>query len=194
MALALTHTIIIIVRSLPFSHRRRVLHALIASFMSSSHPSLRHRRRVLYLIVIAPVATSSRGHAARGVSRPEATSDLPPEAKIDLRPQASRDASDLRPQASRDASDLQPQAKSDLRTEVQSERLDKPMVDPPELADRVRDTDKEPYWIPGAFPTVFQNETGDPFNYVLKEPKLETWGPHILRSRGWWAQTHMAFM
>ena len=41
---------------------------------------------------------------------------------------------------------------------------------------------------------MFQNETGDPFNYVLKEPKLETWGPHILRSRGWWAQTHMTFM
>ena len=47
---------------------------------------------------------------------------------------------------------------------------------------------------PRRFPTIFQNETGDPFNYAIREPKLETWGPHILRSRGWWAQTHMTFM
>ena len=70
----------------------------------------------------------------------------------------------------------------------------KPLVEPPTLGDRIRDTDKEPYWIPGAFPTIFQNETGDPFNYVWKEPDLVTWGPHVLRSRGWWAQTHMTFM
>ena len=44
----------------------------------------------------------------------------------------------------------------------------KPLVDPPEFADRIRDTDKEPHWIPGAFPTIFQNETGDPFNFVLR--------------------------
>ena len=52
----------------------------------------------------------------------------------------------------------------------------KPLVEPPTLGDRIRDTDKEPYWIPGAFPTIFQNETGDPFNYVWKEPDLVTWG------------------
>ena len=100
----------------------------------------------------------------------------------------------LWPQASGDARDLPPQAESNLRTEAKSDKVDKPIVDPPELADRVRDTDKEPYWIPGAFPSVFQNETGDPSNYVFKEPKLETWGPHILRGHRWWAQTHMTFM
>ena len=62
---------------------------------------------------------------------------------------------------------------------------DKPLVEPPEFSDRVRDTDKEPYWIPATFPTIFQNETGDPYNYIVKEPDLATWGPHILRSRGW---------
>ena len=36
----------------------------------------------------------------------------------------------------------------------------KPLVDAPEFGDRLRDTDKQPYWIPGAFPTIFQNETG----------------------------------
>ena len=61
------------------------------------------------------------------------------------------------------------------------------------FGDRVRDTDKEPYWIPGAFPTIFQNETGGLLNYVLKEPDLITWGPHIMRSRGWHAQAHMTF-
>jgi hypothetical protein len=33
-----------------------------------------------------------------------------------------------------------------------------------------------------------------PYNYVEKEPDLITWGPHILRSRGWVAQAHMTFM
>ena len=67
----------------------------------------------------------------------------------------------------------------------------KPLVEAPEFGDRVRDTDKEPYWIPGAFPTIFQNETGDLHNYVLKEPDLITWGPHIMRSRGWHTQAHV---
>ena len=67
-------------------------------------------------------------------------------------------------------------------------------MDPPEFGERIRDTDKEKFWIPGAFPTIFQNETGDPYNYVDKEPDLVTWGPHILRSRGWAAQAHMTFM
>ena len=71
---------------------------------------------------------------------------------------------------------------------------DRPLVDPPEFGDRIRDTDKEPHWIPGAFPTVFQNETGDPYNYVLKEVDLILWGPHVLRSKGWHAQAHMTFM
>jgi len=73
-------------------------------------------------------------------------------------------------------------------------QADKPLVDPPEFGDRIKDTDKEPYWIPGAFPTIFQNETGDPYNYVHKEVDLITWGPHVLRAKGWHAQAHMTFM
>ena len=69
----------------------------------------------------------------------------------------------------------------------------KPLVDAPEFGDRVRDTDKEPFWIPGAFPTLFQNETGDLHNYVAKEPDVVSWGPHIMRARGWHAQAHMTF-
>ena len=73
-------------------------------------------------------------------------------------------------------------------------RKDKPMVNPPELSDIIRDTDKEPYWIPGAFPTIFQNETGDPYNYYYKEPDLQLWGPHIMMSKGWAAQAHPTFL
>ena len=69
----------------------------------------------------------------------------------------------------------------------------KPLIEAPEFGDRLRDTDKEPYWIPGAFPTIFQNETGDLDNYYEKEPDMLTWGPHIMRSRGWHAQAHMTF-
>jgi hypothetical protein len=72
--------------------------------------------------------------------------------------------------------------------------MGKPVVDPPEFGDRIRDTDREPYWIPGAFPTIFQNETGDPNNAPLKQVDLITWGPHVMRSRGWLAQTHITFM
>ena len=71
---------------------------------------------------------------------------------------------------------------------------DQPLVDPPPLGDRIRDTEKEAFWIPGAFPTIFQNEKGDPYDWKLKEPDLVKWGPHILRSKGWAAQTHMTFM
>ena len=73
---------------------------------------------------------------------------------------------------------------------------DMPLVDPPEIdaEGRIRDTDQLPHWIPGAFPTIFQNETGDPYNYKLAKPDLDTWGRHILRSRGWAAQAHMTFM
>ena len=35
----------------------------------------------------------------------------------------------------------------------------KPLVPPPEFGERIRDTDKEAGWIPGAFPTLLQNET-----------------------------------
>ncbi len=70
----------------------------------------------------------------------------------------------------------------------------KPLVDPPEFGDRIRDLEKKPFWIPGAFPTIFQNETGDPYNWHEKEPELTTWGPHVMRSRGWIAQAHMTFM
>jgi hypothetical protein len=69
----------------------------------------------------------------------------------------------------------------------------KPLVEAPEFGDRVRDTDKDPYWIPGAFPNIFQNQTGDLHNAPLKEPDMLTWGPHIMRSRGWHAQAHMTF-
>ena len=63
----------------------------------------------------------------------------------------------------------------------------------PEYGDRIRHTDQEPYWIPGAFPTIFQNETGDPHNYVWRKPEMKSWGPHIMRSRGWHAQAHPTF-
>ena len=53
--------------------------------------------------------------------------------------------------------------------------LNGPLVEAPEFGDRVRDTDKERYWIPGAFPTIFQNEMGDLHNYVMKEPDMLTW-------------------
>ena len=66
-------------------------------------------------------------------------------------------------------------------------------MEAPEFGERVRDTDKEPYWIPGAFPTISQNETGDLHNYVFKESDILSWGPHIMRSRGWHAQAHMTF-
>ena len=80
------------------------------------------------------------------------------------------------------------------RTDVKTASIDKPLVDPLEFGDRIRDTDKETFWILGAFPTIFQNETGDPYKYVLEEVDLVQWGPHVLRSRGWHAQAHMTFM
>ena len=61
-------------------------------------------------------------------------------------------------------------ADSDLAPALQIEG--KPMVDPPELDAEglVRDTDETPGWIPGTFPTIFQNETGEQHNYLLKKP------------------------
>ena len=52
----------------------------------------------------------------------------------------------------------------------------------------------EACWILGAFPSMFQNEAGDPYHFKLAKPDLVTWGPHVLRSRGRRAQAHMTFM
>ena len=71
---------------------------------------------------------------------------------------------------------------------------DKPLLEPPELASRIRDSDREPHWVPGIYPTIFQNETGDPFNYYLRQVDLQLWGPHVLMSKGWFAQTHATFL
>ena len=68
----------------------------------------------------------------------------------------------------------------------QRRKDDKPLLDPPEIDDEtgpIRDTDEVAGWIPGAFPSIFQNEAGDPYNLKLAEPDLVTWGPHVLRSR-----------
>jgi len=66
--------------------------------------------------------------------------------------------------------------------------IGKPLVEPPEYGDRINDTEKEAYWIPGAFPTIFQNETGDLHYCPLKTTDIQSWGPHIMRSPGWHAQ------
>ena len=52
----------------------------------------------------------------------------------------------------------------DVAAPVEVEIKGKPLLDPPEFGDRVCDTGREPFWIPGAFPTIFQNQTGDPYN------------------------------
>ncbi len=49
-------------------------------------------------------------------------------------------------------------------------RAGESLADPHELAERIRDTDKMPSWIPGAFPTILQNEAGDAHRYQLKNP------------------------
>ena len=64
----------------------------------------------------------------------------------------------------------------------------------PSFGERINDQERKPKWIPGTFPTIFQNGTGDPFNVKERNVDLKTWGPHLLRFRGWWAQTHMTFM
>ena len=83
---------------------------------------------------------------------------------------------------------------AEQRPATRQRAADKPLVEAPELGERIKDTDREPHWVPGAYPTIFQNETGDPFNHVIKEVDLKLWGPHVLRSRGWYAQAHITFM
>ena len=87
-----------------------------------------------------------------------------------------------------------PRTASQVPAECSGRSVGQPLVDPPEFGDRVRDLDRQPKWIPGAFPTIFQNETGDPYTAPLKDVDLVSWGPHVLRSRGWRAQAHMTFM
>ena len=78
----------------------------------------------------------------------------------------------------------------------QRRKDDKPLLHPPEIDDEtgpIRDTDEVAGWITGASPSIFQNETGDPCNFKLAKTDLVTWGPHVLRSRGWSAQAYMIY-
>ena len=82
-----------------------------------------------------------------------------------------------------------PQTKESGATHSQSDTVaadvalpGKPLVEPPEFADCVRDTDKEPFWIPGAFPAIFKNGTGDLPHHMYKEPEMRSWNPHVMRS------------
>lgn len=74
---------------------------------------------------------------------------------------------------------------SELKTYEMRVRASKPLVDPPELDELVRDSDRKPLIIPGAFPTIFQNETRDPYNYLHMAPEFKLWGPHVLASKGY---------
>ena len=59
----------------------------------------------------------------------------------------------------------------------QRRKDDKPLLDPPEIDDEtgpIRDTDEKPHWIPGAFPSIFQNEAGNPYNFKLTKLDLVT--------------------
>jgi hypothetical protein len=79
----------------------------------------------------------------------------------------------------------------------QRRKEDKHLLHPPEIDDEtgpIQDTDELAGWITGAFPSIFQNETGDPYNFKLAKADLVTLGPHMLHSRGWSAQAHMTFM
>ena len=37
------------------------------------------------------------------------------------------------------------------------------------------------------------SQTGDLHNTSIRKPDMVTWGPHIMRSRGWHSQMHMIF-
>ena len=49
----------------------------------------------------------------------------------------------------------------------QRRKDDKHLLDPPEIDDESWDTDEVAGWILGAFPSIFQNEAGDPYNLKL---------------------------
>ena len=68
-----------------------------------------------------------------------------------------------------------PRTAAEVPAERSGRPVGRPLVDPPEFGDRVRDTDRQPFWIPGAFPTIFQNETGDPYAAPKKEVDLVLW-------------------
>ena len=107
---------------------------------------------------------------------------------------AASDASALLPAPDPTASPDDPTASAAAAEPHHTDARDRPLVDAPEFHEQVRDTDREAFWIPGAFPTIFQNETGDPYYYENREVDLASWGPHVLRSKGWHAQSHMTFM
>ena len=65
---------------------------------------------------------------------------------------------------------------AEQRPATRQRAADKPLVEAPELGERIKDTDREPHWVPGAYPTIFQNETGDPFNHVIKGGRFKTMG------------------
>ena len=91
--------------------------------------------------------------------------------------------------------DQAPDGNPSERTQAKRPAKDVPLVDPPEFGERVQDLyNQDPYWIPGAFPTILQNETGDPYNAPLRSVDQSTWGPHVMRSKGWAAQVLTTFM
>ena len=57
----------------------------------------------------------------------------------------------------------------------QRRKDDKPLLHPPEIDNEtgpIRDTDEVAGWITGASPSIFQNETEDPYNFKLAR---QTW-------------------
>ena len=45
--------------------------------------------------------------------------------------------------------------------------------------------------ITAAFPTVFQNGSGDPYNGYYVLPDYDEWSVYIMRRDGWRAKSHM---